>query len=170
MQADIPLTSTSFIVLGLIESSGNATPYELKQVVARSIGNFWSVPHSQLYSEPDRLAAAGYLTREQERSGLRRKRYRLTERGRAALGEWRRTPTRRLPELRDESLLKLFFNADPLTFAASQRDAHRAKLAEYERRAEEDTGAEPRGPWRTLAAGIGHEREWVRFWSELAGD
>ena len=170
MQADIPLTPTSFIVLGLIEWRGSATPYELKQAVARSIGNFWSVPHSQLYSEPDRLAAAEYLVREQETSGLRRKRYRLTERGRAALEEWRTTPTRRLPELRDESLLKLFFDGDPRTFAASQRDAHRAKLAEYERRAEEDDGSEPRGPWRTLAAGIGHEREWVRFWSQLAGD
>ena len=170
MQADISLTPTSFIVLGLLERSGSATPYELKQIVARSIGNFWSVPHSQLYSEPDRLADAGYLVREQERSGLRRKRYRLTERGRAALEEWRRTPTLRLPELRDESLLKLFFDADPRTFAGAQRDAHRAKLAEYERRAEQDPGSEPRGPWLTLAAGIAHEREWVRFWSELAGD
>ena len=46
--AELSLTPTSFIVLGLVERSAGATPYELKQMVAASIGNFWSVPHSQL--------------------------------------------------------------------------------------------------------------------------
>ena len=161
------LTPTSFVVLGLLEH-GEATPYELKTRVAASIGNFWSIPHSALYAEPDRLVAGGYLTREQERGGLRRKRYALTDAGRAALDEWRRAPTPSLPEIRDESLLRLFFGADPAAIAAVQLDAHRAKLAAYERRASEDTGEPPRGPWLTLRAGIAHEREWVRYWSELA--
>jgi DNA-binding PadR family transcriptional regulator len=161
------LTPTSYIVLGLIEL-GEATPYDLKNRVAVSIGNFWSVPHSALYAEPDRLAAAGYLTVEQEREGRRRKRYSITASGRAALDEWRSLPAPRLPEIRDESLLKLFFGADPRSIAAAQRDAHREKLAAYETRAREDDGAPPRGPWRTLAAGIAHEHEWVRYWSELA--
>ncbi len=169
MQEEINLTPTSFIVLGLVARQGSATPYELKQVVAASVGNFWSVPHSQLYAEPDRLAAAGYLAREQESGGLRRKRYSLTDRGRAALERWLGSPSPQLPELRDESLLKLFFDADPRALAAARRDAHRAKLEEYERRAELDDGTGPRGPWHALAAGVGHEREWVRFWSALAG-
>jgi DNA-binding PadR family transcriptional regulator len=162
------LTPTSFIVLGLLERSPGATPYELKQAVAASIGNFWSVPHSQLYAEPERLSVAGYLVREQEPTGLRRKRYALTDRGRAALTQWRAAPARALPELRDESLLKLFFDADPRALAARQRDAHAAKLAEYEAIAANDAGQPPRGPWLALEAGIGHEREWVRFWSEIA--
>ena len=33
-----------------------------------------------------------------------------------------------------------------------------------------DPGAGPRGPWLALEAGIHHEREWVRFWEELAED
>jgi len=160
------LSPTSFIVLGLL-AHGAATPYELKQAIAASIGNFWSVPHSQLYAEPDRLTEAGYLIRRQEESGLRRKRYSLTESGRAALEEWLATPTAELPELRDESLLKLFLGARPDSFAAAQRDAHRVKLEEYERVAAMDDGSGPRGPRHALEAGIRHEREWVRFWSEL---
>lgn len=164
---DPRLTPTSFIVLGLIEL-GEATPYDLKTRVAASIGNFWSVPHSALYAEPDRLAAEGLLTVEQEPHGLRRKRYAITASGRKALDEWRDRPAPSLPEIRDESLLKLFFGAHPRAIAGVQRDAHREKLAAYEDRAGQDDGSEPRGPWRTLAAGIAHEREWVRFWSELA--
>jgi PadR family transcriptional regulator AphA len=167
---EISLTPTSYIVLGLLERRAEATPYDLKQMVAASIGNFWSVPHSQLYAEPDRLSRGGYVVCEQEHGGLRRKRYALTERGRAALDEWRRAPARALPELRDESLLKLFFDADTRALAERQRDAHTAKLAEYEAIAARDTGAPPRGPWLALRSGIGHEREWVRFWSELASD
>jgi PadR family transcriptional regulator, regulatory protein AphA len=161
------LTPTSFIVLGFIEL-GEATPYDLKARAARSIGNFWSVPHSALYAEPERLVAGGYLTVDQEPDGLRRKRYAITDSGRAALDEWRSSAAPSLPEIRDESLLKLFFEADPRVIAAAQRDAHREKLSGYEERAREDDGSPPRGPWRTLEAGIAHEREWVRYWSKLA--
>ncbi len=171
IQEDVALSSTSFIVLGLVEASGRATPYELKQMVAASVGNFWTVPHSQLYTEPDRLVRGGFLHREQEEGGLRRKRYALTARGSEGLTRWRAEPSAaELPELRDPALLKLFFGGDPATFAAAQRDAHAEKLAAYEAQAVHDSGAEPRGPWLALRAGIAHEREWVRFWEELAGE
>ncbi len=64
----------------------------------------------------------------------------------------------------------MFFDAEPGALAAARRDAHRAKLEYYEERAKLDDGSGPRGPWRALAAGVGHEREWIRFWSELAGE
>jgi PadR family transcriptional regulator, regulatory protein AphA len=162
------LTPTSFIVLGLLEEE-EGTPYELTARAALSVGNFWSVPRSALYAEPDRLVGGGYLEREQEPDGLRRKTYRLTEKGRGALDAWRAAPSGGLPELRDESLLKLFFGADPRVIAGVQRDAHRDKLAEYER-IRELCGEEPRGQLQALEAGIAHEREFIRFWSELAGD
>lgn len=162
------LTPTSFIVLGLLEEK-EGTPYELTARAAASVGNFWSVPRSALYAEPDRLVSGGYLEREQESDGLRRKTYRLTDRGRAALEAWRAAPCDNLPELRDEALLKLFFGADPRALAATQRDAHRDKLAEYER-VHEICGDDPEGRLQTLEAGIAHEREFIRFWSELAGD
>ena len=162
------LTPTSYIVLGLLERAGESTPYDLKQLVAGSVGNFWSVPHSQLYAEPERLARGGYLRERREAWGRRRRLYSLTERGHEALAAWRAEPTEDLPELRDPGLLKLFFGGEERALAAVRRDAHRAKLAEYEARRELDTGEGPRGPWRTLDAGIAHEREWVRFWTTLA--
>ena len=76
------LTPTSFIVMGLISQAGEATPYALKQMAAATIGNFFSIPHSQLYAEPERLAGAGYLKVRQEEGGRRRKHYALTARGR----------------------------------------------------------------------------------------
>jgi hypothetical protein len=30
-----------------------------------------------------------------------------------------------------------------------------------------DPGHGPRGPWLALDSGIGHEREWVRFWTRV---
>lgn len=161
------LTPTSYIVLGLIERTGEATPYDLKQIVAASVGNFWSVPHSQLYAEPERLVGEDYLVERREPAGRRRRLYSLTERGRAALAGWRAEPTAELPELRDPGLLKLFFGAEEHSLAAVRREAHRAKLAAYEAHRRLDPGEGARGPWRALDAGIAHEREWVRFWTEL---
>ncbi len=163
------LTPTSFIVLGLIELAGEATPYELKQVAARSVGNFWSMPHAQFYTEPERLAEAGFLTEDREQSGRRRKRYRLTKEGRAALARWREEPTEELAQLRDPGLLKLFFGAPAGPLAAAQLAAHEAKLAEYESMREQDSGEGAPGPRATLDAGIAHEREWVRYWRKIAG-
>lgn len=164
----ITLTPTSYIVLGLLELAGRATPYELKAFAARSVGNFWSIPHSQLYAEPARLARAGYVTEEREPSGRRRRTYELTASGRAALEAWRADPTDVLPELRDLALLKVFFGADPAAIAPRQLAAHRAKLAEYETLLEALAGDESMaGPARTLEAGIAHEREWVAYWERL---
>ncbi len=166
---EISLTPTSYIVLGFVDGSGPSTPYALKQQVEATVGSFWSVPHSQLYAEPARLAAAGYLSERREESGRRRKTYAMTAKGRRALERWREAPTDELPELRDLSLLKVFFGGDPARIAAPQAAAHRAKLESYRALLANDSGGGPRGPWRTLEAGLAHEREWVRFWSKLAG-
>jgi DNA-binding PadR family transcriptional regulator len=154
-------------VLGLLDMSGEATPYELKQAVALTLGNFWSVQHAQLYSEPERLAKAGYLSERREEGGRRRRRYSLTAKGRAALAEWREEPTDQLSELRDLALLKLFFGGDPTELGEAQLEAHRRQLAEYEAMRRMDPGDGARGPWLALDSGIGHEREWVRFWERV---
>jgi len=162
------LTPTSVIVLGLIERAGEATPYDLKAMVAASVGNFWSVPHSAIYAEAQRLAGAGYLDERRESGGRRRRIYTLTEGGSRALSQWCDEPTAALPELRDLALLKVFFGADPARIAVNQLDAHREKLSRYEAQRAEDDGRGPRGPALTLEAGIGHEREWVNYWERLA--
>jgi len=167
MSSDIRLTPTSYIVLGVLNSAGESTPYELKQRVAVGLGDFWSLQHAQLYSEPERLVAADYLTERREEKGRRRKHYKITAKGRRALAEWLKETTDELPELRDRALLKVFFGADPGPLATRQLAAHRAKLEEYERFRELGDEHPPNGPRITLEAGIAHEKEWVRFWSRL---
>lgn len=162
------LTPTSYIVLGLIEFSGEATPYDLKLMVAASLGNFWSVPHAQLYTETERLAKEGLLNETREEGGRRRRTYSLTPAGRDALATWRAEPTSELVELRDLGLLKLFFGADPRALAAAQLEAHRAKLDEYEALRAAAGDPMPEGPSLALDAGLKHERVYVEFWERLA--
>jgi DNA-binding PadR family transcriptional regulator len=162
------LTPVSYIVLGLLDQAGEATPYELKQM-AGGLSDLWSVQHAQVYREPERLAAAGLLAEEREEGGRRRRRFRLTAAGRTALREWLAEPTADFTELRDPGLLRLFFGADPNSLAAVQLEAHERKLAEYEQLAEAWPNQEPTGARLTLDAGLGHEREWVRFWRGVLG-
>ena len=67
------LSETSYAVLGLLEQCGPSTPYQLKQIAQESIFHFWSIPHTQLYTECARLAQAGLLEEEQEQHGRRRR-------------------------------------------------------------------------------------------------
>jgi DNA-binding PadR family transcriptional regulator len=166
---DIRLTPTSYIVLGLIGAAGRATPYDLKRVHQQGIGGFWSLNHAQLYAEPDRLVKGGYLSVEQEEGGRRRKQYELTSRGRDAFSEWLSTPTGAFTELRDPGLLQLFFGAAPGPLADVQRRIHGERLAEYER-LHASAGDWPEGARLVLESGIGHEREWLRFWEGVASE
>jgi DNA-binding PadR family transcriptional regulator len=165
---DIRLTPTSYIVLGLIAAAGRATPYDLKRVHQQGIGGFWELNHAQIYAEPDRLVKGGFLTVDQEDSGRRRKVYELTDRGREALSEWLASPTDEFTELRDPGLLQLFFGASPGPLAEVQRRIHADRLAEYERLRDAEAKHWPPGPRLVLDSGIGHEREWLRFWADVA--
>ena len=166
---EIRLTPTSYIVLGLLELAGESTPYGLKQLVARSVGNFWTLHHAQLYTEPERLAKAGYVKERREDGGRRRKLYELTARGREALDDWRAEGTTSLGELREPAVLKLFFGADPAQLAAVQIPAHREKLAEYEQIRGGMPDDVPDGPRLALEAGIRHERGSIEFWERFEG-
>jgi DNA-binding PadR family transcriptional regulator len=161
------LTPTSYIVLGLINATGRATSYDLKRVHDQGIGGFWSLNHAQLYGEPERLVRGGYLSVQRETGGRRRKLYELTPAGTEALESWLASPTEDFTELRDPGLLQLFFGAEPGPLAETQHAIHAERLAEYERL--HSTSAQwPDGPRLVLESGIGHEREWLRFWKRLA--
>jgi DNA-binding PadR family transcriptional regulator len=165
------MSTTSFIVLGLVEQLGAATPYDLKQMAQLSVVNFWPLSHTQLYVECDRLAEVGYLDEEREEQGRRRRLFRLTDTGRAALDAWRKEPVSDPTSFSDASLLKLFLGGDPQAIARQQLPPHRAALEEYEALAGEHGPAMADGPRRALRAGIEVERAYVRFWeSMLAGD
>jgi DNA-binding PadR family transcriptional regulator len=166
------LTATSYIVLGLLDLGGPCTPYELKARMAGSIGNFWTLPHSQLYAEPDRLLARGLVTMTREETGRRRKVYAINDAGREALAAYVADPPVGMGELRSPALLALFLGADPQELARRNLPVHEAKLAEYEElAARADAAALPpggsRGPRQALEAGIRHERAMIAFWRDL---
>lgn len=168
------LSTTSYLVLGMIALRGPSTPYDLKRAVNRSVGYFWNFPHAQLYSEPDRLAEAGLVALDTEDGGRRRKTYSLTDRGRTALREWLAAPTPEHFEMRDVAELKLFFNeagdpGDVDKLAVEQIRQHEERIAVYEdmvARHGGDDWAEPR--MITLELGLEMEHAALRFWSALA--
>ncbi len=160
------MTETSYIVLGLLELAEPATPYDLKGLAQRSVFNFWSIPHTQIYTECERLAEAGLLDERREADGRRRRIYTLTAPGREALDGWRAEPTNPLYEVRDLGILKLFFGADPVALAPAQVEAHQSKLEELEA-IEARFPEMPEGSRLALEMGIGHEREFIRMWSKL---
>ena len=111
----VAITPVSSVVLGLVARDGPSTPYALKAAVGRGIAHFWSFPHSQIYAETERLARLGLLAEEREQTGRRRRSYRITAEGRAALAAWLAEPTDEPLQVRSLGLLKLFFaqHAEP---------------------------------------------------------
>ncbi len=131
------LSTTSYVVLGVIAMRGPSTSYDLKRAIGHSVGYFWHFPHAQLYSEPKRLEELSLLESEEEESGRRRRTYSVTEAGRKALREWLGEPTEQHFELRDVAEIKLFFSEfaeqeDVARLAADQLRQHRARIEEYE--------------------------------------
>ncbi len=162
-----PLSSTSYLVLGLIHSAGEATPYDLKQM-AVGLSGLWTLRHDQVYRETERLARQGLLKEDREEQGRRRRRFRLTAEGRKALEDWLSTPTSEFTELRDPGLLQLYFGADPSVLGEVQLAVHQRRLQGYERLAKALPPETPAGVRLSLESGIGHEREWVRFWRRMS--
>lgn len=161
----LQLTPTSYIVLGLLEAAdGEATPYDLKQLMAISVDCFWSTPHAQVYREPDRLAGGGYVTERREETGRRRRFYAITDAGREALAAWRSEVPDDAPELRDPGVLKLFFGADPATVATHQIAVHERQLAEYRTLRSQIADFVPSGQLLALDVGIAHEQAMIDIW------
>jgi PadR family transcriptional regulator AphA len=175
------LTPTSYLVLGLLAREGPSTPYDLERHVRATLGNFWSFPHTLLYSEPPSLAADGLVTESREEEGRRRRVFTITPAGESALIAWLDRPSRAPTELRDLGLLQLFF-ADlasasaRLHLAEQQLAIHRAKLATYQEdeRLEGPPGTPRRGGrtaerWRgeTLGMGLRYENAAVDFWEGI---
>ena len=178
------LTPTSYLVLGLLAREGPSTPYDLERHVKATLGHFWSFPHTQLYSEPARLAKQGLVTEQRETAGRRRRVFTITPSGVSALVAWLQQPSDAPTELRDPGLLQLFF-ADQasgearLRLAEQQLAIHRAKLAAYreDERIESLPSRSDRGRrtierWRgeTLRMGLLYERVAVEFWEGIVGN
>lgn len=169
------LTTTSYLVLGLVGHLGTPTSYDLKKAVAGTIGGFWSVPHSQLYAEPARLAALGLLAERQEPLGRRRRTYSLTDAGRVELDAWLARPTDDGTELRDLALLKLYFGGQAGPGAVQRvaeraASSHRRRLASYEALVAAPPPTVDVHQLAILALAARYEEEAVAFWQAVATD
>jgi len=178
------LSSTSYLVLGLLAREGPSTPYDLERHVRATLGNFWSFPHTLLYSEPPRLAVQGLVSETRENDGRRRRVFTLTPAGISALSAWLDRPSGAPTELRDLGLLQLFFAdlASPesrLRLAEQQLAIHRAKLRSYQEdeQRQRHSGGLGRGQrtvehWRgeTLRMGLLYEGAAVDFWTGVAAN
>ena len=176
---EVPLTPTSYLVLGLLEREGPSTPYELKRHVAATIGHIWSFPHALLYKEPARLAALGLLSEERELIGRRRRLFTITPAGREALRIWLGRPAQHPTELRDLALLQLFFSDLESTevtraLADEQLELHQRRLASYEADLirESPTASLTTERWRDVTGRMAllYERAAIEFWGQVAAD
>lgn len=166
------LSTTSFVVLGLIGLRGPSTPYDLKRAVEHSVGYFWPFPHAQLYDEPARLAAAGLLSVSSEETGRRRKTYSMTGDGMAELRSWLGEPAGETFQLRNVAELKLFFGE--LASEEDLKELAREQIAVHERRLTELADVSDRFEGRTdltarlvpLQLGQRLEQAALDFWRE----
>jgi DNA-binding PadR family transcriptional regulator len=102
-------TAVTPVVLGLL-SLGPRSGYDIKTVVDRSTRYFWAASYGQIYPELKRLEEEGLVQGEDRPNGGRSRRvYKLTPAGHDALVEWLLSPTGPAIEMRDESLLRIFF-------------------------------------------------------------
>src|SRR6266576_6268307 len=108
--------------------------YDIKRVVDRSIRHFWAASYGQIYPELKRLEEAGWIAgKDADRGGRSRRVYRITAAGRRELDGWLHGYETRI-ELRDESLLRLFFadtlpRDEALGLLAARREGYRMMFA-----------------------------------------
>jgi PadR family transcriptional regulator, regulatory protein AphA len=157
------LNPVSYVVLGLVNRDGPSTPYELKTAVGRGIAYFWPFPHSQIYAESERLARLGLLLEEREQTGRRRRTYRITPAGRAALRAWLAQPTSEPTQLRSPGLLQLYFGwfASPEDVAALARGQARTlrERTTLMRQTVDALQARPDRRWQLAVAEMAAEAE-----------
>jgi PadR family transcriptional regulator, regulatory protein AphA len=123
-------STTAEALLGLL-SVAPMSGYEVRQMIAESIGNFWTESYGQIYPGLKKLVSDGLAEVKEERAEGRpaKKVYSLTERGQERLREWLGMPVeRQVP--RNELLLKMFFG-DKAEYGVlrAQVEARRAVLA-----------------------------------------
>ena len=141
----IPL---SYVILAAIGEGGASTP-ELVDMASRGT-MFWTSSPSQIYAEPGRLLALGWVTSEKQPAKTRNRTvYSLTPEGRKALREWLRSPAG-FPKLQHEASMRLFAGdmlGDEGILASLQQ--LRADIAEMSALVEANIARAPSLPHRT---------------------
>jgi DNA-binding PadR family transcriptional regulator len=163
-----PLTPTGRVILGMI-AFGRQTGYDIKQLVDKSTRYFWAASYGQIYPELRRLEEQGFITGQSEPTGGRaRTVYELTDAGKTALADWLEPEANPMFEVRDESMLKLFFSdigtrEQRIANIRAMREAHERTLAQLHAVNAEADHHMPEGPRLTLELGIGLHRGIVEW-------
>jgi DNA-binding PadR family transcriptional regulator len=161
-------TAVTPVVLGLL-AHGPRSGYDIKATVDRSTRFLWAASYGQIYPELRRLEKEGLVVGEDAPTGGRSRRvYSLTGAGRSALEEWLLSTTFTV-ELRDESLLRLFFadllpREQALRLLDDRRKGHE-QLLEVLRAIDARPGQDPEFVDLVLRWGIDFN-EWGRQWCE----
>ncbi|HEV3390633.1 MAG TPA: PadR family transcriptional regulator [Solirubrobacteraceae bacterium] len=138
---------------------GRQTGYDIKQFVDKSTRHFWAASYGQIYPELRRLEEQGLIVGQSEPTGGRaRTVYELTDAGRAAFEQWLAPDPDPAFEVRDESMLKLFFSdvgtpEQRIRNVRAMRESHERTLAQLSAH-EEEASHMPEGPRLTLELGI----------------
>jgi DNA-binding PadR family transcriptional regulator len=161
--------AVTWAVLGLIALRPRSG-YDIKRIVDRSIRHFWAASYGQIYPELKRLEELGWIAGADAPNGGRARRiYRITDAGTQALQEWLFGRETRI-ELRDESLLRLFFcdtlpREQALMLLAGRREGYRQML-EYLRSLDDGSG-QPDPPFVDLVYRWGLDYcEWGIEWCD----
>jgi PadR family transcriptional regulator, regulatory protein AphA len=139
-------SAVTWAVLGLVALEPRSG-YDVKRIVDRSVRHFWAASYGQIYPELRRLEEAAWIAgNDAPRGGRSRRIYRITPEGRQALQAWLHGLETRV-ELRDESLLRLFFadtlpDEEALGLLRGRREGYRQMLA-YLLSLDDGTGADP---------------------------
>jgi PadR family transcriptional regulator AphA len=163
------LNPTSHVILGML-GMGPMCGYEIKRFVDHSTRFFWAASYGQIYPELRRLSEAGLIEGTPDPEGGRRRTvFSLTAAGRKALREWLSAPSE-VQEMRDESLLKVFFSdfggPEATVAALDAKRAHHADVAARLRGIEAEAAKHPSGStYTTLRFGIAFN-DFVAEWCE----
>ncbi|HEY8000744.1 MAG TPA: PadR family transcriptional regulator [Solirubrobacterales bacterium] len=164
------LNPTSYVILGMLGLEPMCG-YEIKRFVDDSTRFFWAASYGQIYPELRRLSEAGLIEGKPDPSNQRKRiEFSLTPAGRAQLERWLAAPAE-VQEMRDESLLKVFFSGaggPDATRAAleAKRDHHRAVAGELRAiEASKAAGDTAGAPETTLRFGIAFN-DFVAEWCD----
>ncbi len=162
-------TAVTWAVLGLVASKPRSG-YDIKRIVDRSVRHFWAASYGQIYPELRRLEELGWIAGDDVPNGGRARRvYRITPAGRQALDGWF-VGTETHMEIRDESLLRLFFADNlPVEHALGLLHGRRegfSQMLEYLRGLDDGSGV-PDPPFVDLVYRWGLEYcEWTVDWCD----
>jgi PadR family transcriptional regulator, regulatory protein AphA len=158
--------TTASALLGLL-TLHPMSGYDMRALIDRSIGHFWSESYGQIYPTLKRLAAAGLVEKKTERQKGKPDRnvFSITAAGREQLEEWLKLPP--APEVpRSELLLKLFFGHHvpaPVNreHIAALLSAHQGALKQYaaiEKQLRREEADDPQLPYWLMTVSFGRHR------------